>query len=204
MISPKNLVLEIHQTIRQDGSLQVAGGKAQLTVLEDTPLLTTGSADSVMSFREFGWMNYSRSLGRIYPCWFASPAGRIGGQLAASHARQLAGRLEILAVISVPSLATDLGAQDFAFSSLSGQVNDATGAASPTLKQVCRAVERSFAHGQNVSPALICPDRWRANGRTIGKLDGSGKGRMMELSRQENKFLERSISALKGDSPGLY
>ena len=98
-------------------------------------------------------------------------------------------------MISVPSLATDLTFKILHSLSLSGQVNDATGAASPTLKQVCRAVERSFAHGQNVSPALICPDRWRANRRTIGKLDGSGKGRMIE-SREENKF-ERSISALK-------
>jgi hypothetical protein len=52
MISHKNLVLEIRQTIRQDFSLQVAGGKARLTVLEDTPLLNTDSANSVMSFRD--------------------------------------------------------------------------------------------------------------------------------------------------------
>jgi hypothetical protein len=45
MISHKDLVLEIRQTIRRDFSLQIAGGKAQLTMLEDSPLLNTDSAE---------------------------------------------------------------------------------------------------------------------------------------------------------------
>jgi hypothetical protein len=129
MISHKNLVLEIRQTIRQDFSLQVAGGKAQLTVLEDTPLLNTDSA-------ELGKCHFATFHGgasglspEFFPVGFASPRDESGASWRHSHAGQLAGRLEILAVVLGALLGYRPNAQDFAFSSFSGQVNDAIGAA---------------------------------------------------------------------------
>lgn len=85
-ISHKNLVLEIQQTIRQDFSLPVAGGKAQLTVSEEAPLLNTDSAElgNVISRHSMEELPVSRQnfslLGLLVPGTNPGPVGGIRTQ----------------------------------------------------------------------------------------------------------------------------
>jgi hypothetical protein len=107
MISHKNLVLEIRQTMRQDFSLQVGGGKAQLKVLEDTPLLNADSAEigSVISRHSMEELPFSRQnfslLGLLVPGTNPGPVGGIRTQGSSRDAWRY------WLWYSVPSLATD-------------------------------------------------------------------------------------------------